>query len=162
MICATRWSFDRLRLWIEKQITPDIALRLWIVKVTARVAVALVWLLEGLIPKFLTIRPEEIDLVARSGLFVQSPRATLLALGVAEMLAGVWLLTGRVERASILLATLSTIALTTLVTLTDPTHLADPMGGLVKGLALIACGVTVWTLSPLTPSARRGNERRNP
>jgi hypothetical protein len=162
MIWATRWSFDRLRLWIEKQLAPEISVRLWLVKVFARACAAAVWFLEGLIPKCLAIRPDEVNLVTRSGLFVHSPRATLLALGVAEMLAGLWLLTGRAERTSIGLATLATLALTAVVTVTDPTHLADPMGGLVKGLALVACGVTVWTLAPLTPNARRGNERRLP
>ncbi|KND39604.1 hypothetical protein [Streptomyces acidiscabies] len=39
MVWATAWSFDRLRLWLEKGITPERALWNWIAELAVRVAV---------------------------------------------------------------------------------------------------------------------------
>jgi uncharacterized membrane protein YphA (DoxX/SURF4 family) len=163
MVGATRWSFDRLRLWIEQGIAPELALRLWLVKVVARVSLGLVWVYEGLVPKLLFVSPGEIELVRRSGIFWPAPQATLAALGAAEILAGLWLISGRGERVSVLLASLAMTFLAVLVAITDPAALANPLGGISKNLGLLAGALAVWMLSPVTPSARRGrNQRREP
>jgi hypothetical protein len=36
MVWATRWSFDRLRLWLEHGLTPETTWQLWVVKTVAR------------------------------------------------------------------------------------------------------------------------------
>jgi uncharacterized membrane protein YphA (DoxX/SURF4 family) len=160
MIAATRWSFDRLRIWVEQGISPELSLRLWLVKVVARVLLGVVWLTEGLVPKLLLVSPGEIELVRRSGFFWPTPLATLHALGVAELLAGLWLISGRAERVSVLIASLAMTFLASLVVLTDPTALANPLGGLSKNLGLLACALVVWMLAPITPSARRAGMKR--
>jgi uncharacterized membrane protein YphA (DoxX/SURF4 family) len=159
MIWATRWSFDRLRIWMERRIVPEIALKLWSIKVVARIALGLVWILEGLLPKIISIRPDEIDLVFRSGWFLDSPAGILHALGAVQVVGGLWLISGRTERTAIAIATLIMILLTTLVFITDPSTLFDPLGGIVKNLALLAVAVTVWCLNPITPNASRAKER---
>jgi hypothetical protein len=160
MVWATRWSFDRLRLWIEEGIAPELSLRLWAVKTVARVLLGLVWLFEGLVPKLLAVSPGELELVRRSSLFWASPSLTLGLLGALEVLAGLWLISGRAERRSVLLASLAMLVLAGLVAVTEPAALADPLGGLSKNLGLLACAVVVWALSPLTPSARRAAPER--
>jgi uncharacterized membrane protein YphA (DoxX/SURF4 family) len=160
MIWATRWSFDRLRLWIESGVAPELGRRLWTIKVTARIALGLIWILEGLLPKILMIAPDEIDLVRRSGIFWDSPANTLKALGVIQIMAGLWLLCGRVERLSVSIATLVMGILSALVLFTKPMVWFDPLGGIVKNLALIAAAVTVYYLAPITPKAIRANRRR--
>jgi hypothetical protein len=156
MVWATRWSFDRLRLWIEQGLIPELSLRLWAVKTAARVLLGLVWVIEGLVPKLLAVSPGELELVRRSGLFWGSPSLTLGLLGAAEVLVGLWLIAGRAERRSVKLASLAMLFLAGLVAATQPTALTDPLGGLSKNLGLLACAVVVWALSPITPSARRG------
>ena len=160
MIWATRWSFDRLRLWIEQGITPELALRLWLVKSIARVFLGLVWVLEGLVPKLLFVTPGEIDLVRRSGLFWPRPRLTLGVLGGLEILAGLWLISGCAERRSVLLASLAMLVLAGIVAITDPMALANPLGGISKNLGLLACAAAVWLLSPVTPSAHRARGQK--
>jgi uncharacterized membrane protein YphA (DoxX/SURF4 family) len=155
MIWATRWSFDRLRLWIEHGITPELARRLWTIKVTTRIALGLIWILEGLLPKALMIAPDEIELVRRSGLFWPSPTSTLQALGIAQIVAGLWLLSGRAERFVIAATTLTMSVLSTLVLHTNPETCADPLGGIIKNLALFTAALTVWLLAPITPKAAR-------
>ena len=50
--------------------------------------------------------------------------------------------------------------LASLVAITDPAALANPLGGISKNLGLLACAATVWMLSPVTPSARRARKQR--
>jgi hypothetical protein len=41
---ATAWSFDRLRLWIEKGIDPEVSLQRSLIYSIARLTVAFIWL----------------------------------------------------------------------------------------------------------------------
>src|SRR5579859_4368641 len=50
---ATAWSFDRLRLWIEKQIDPALSLRSNLIHALARFMLALIWLFHGIVPKLI-------------------------------------------------------------------------------------------------------------
>ena len=47
---ATAWSFDRLRLWIERGIDPASSVRQAIAHATARFALIFVFLYQGLVP----------------------------------------------------------------------------------------------------------------
>ena len=149
MIWATRWSFDRLRIWIEDGVQPETSFRLWLLKVVARCALALSWIYEGLIPKILIQRANEIALVQQAGLYWRTPGHTLAALGLAEIAFGLWLFLGRFEKLAAILSTIGIVSLSTLVTSLRPAVLADPLGGISKNLGLLACGLIVWGLSCL-------------
>jgi uncharacterized membrane protein YphA (DoxX/SURF4 family) len=157
---ATRWSFDRLRLWVERGLEPETALRLWLAKVVARTALALVWIYEGLVPKLLFTTQAEIELVARSHLYWPTPRATLFALAVGEILGGIWLLTGRGERAASVISLALLVGIGTLCAVLEPGLLHHPFGGISKNLGLIACALVVLLLSGAAPKASRANGRR--
>lgn len=75
MIWATRWSFDRLRIWIETGMPPENAFNIWLAKVAVRVSLALVWIYEGLVPKLLFVQPSEVVLVGKSGVNVERSRS---------------------------------------------------------------------------------------
>src|SRR5687768_3292951 len=60
---ATAWSFDRLRLWVEKGIDPAASMRRSLVYLTARVALAFVWLYQGIVPKLVFQHPDELSLL---------------------------------------------------------------------------------------------------
>lgn len=152
---ATRWSFDRLRLWMERGIQPEHALTLWGLKVLTRVSLGLVWLLEGLVPKLLWVSPGELALVRDSGLYWPTPAATLAVLGAFEIAGGAWLMLGWKERWSAVIAAAAMCVLSGIAVLTEPAVLIEPMGGIRKGIALLACSVVIWFLSPLSPRADR-------
>jgi uncharacterized membrane protein YphA (DoxX/SURF4 family) len=118
------------------------------VKVISRVALGLVWFYEGLVPKILFLRADEIDLVRASHLVWRTPEFTLQILGVAQMLVGLWLIIGFAERAAVFIATLWMLILIGLVASGNPAMLTDPYGALVKDFCLVACAITVWTLAP--------------
>ena len=126
--------------------------KLWKTKTIARWALGLVWFYEGLVPKVLFLRADELDLVQRSGLVWRSPAWTLLTLGIAQMLVGIWLMSGRGERVAIFISTGWMLVLLVLVASGNPGLLTDPYGALIKDLCLLACAATVWQLSPQTRS----------
>ena len=116
-------------------------------KVLLRTALALVWIYEGLVPKVLFPMARELELVASTGLSWPTPRAALFAVGVVEILCGLWLLTGRGERWAAGLSTLMLIVLTPVIATLNPAILHHPYGGFSKNLGLIACGAAIWMLS---------------
>ncbi len=127
------------------------------VRIVCRVALGLVWLYEGLVPKLLFVRPDQIDLVERSRLYIGTPELFLQLLGAAQVVCGLWLLAGVAERLAVFVATTGMAVLIVLVARANPAMLTDPYGALIKDLCLIACAFTVWTLSP-----RRGLKRLRP
>ncbi len=123
-------------------------------KVSARVAVGFVWFWEGLVPKILRVTPLEIEMVARSGLWISSPEATILWLGIPMIIAGLTLMSGWLERPAQFVATVSVLTLMVLVIRNSPGAWHDPYGGLAKDACLFACSAVVWFLSPLTTRRR--------
>jgi len=133
--------------------------KLHAIKLISRVALGLVWFYEGLVPKILFLRADELNLVRASHLVWRTPGFTLQILGVAQMLVGLWLIIGIAERAAVLIATFWMLILIGLVASGNPAMLTDPYGALVKDFCLVACAITVWTLAstPLWPSPQKKN-----
>lgn len=119
------------------------------VRIVARLSLGLVWLYEGLVPKVLFVRPDQIELVERSGLYFGKPETFLQLLGIAQAAFALWLLAGYAERVAVAIATLGMAILIVLVARNNPGMLTDPYGALVKDLCLIACAYAVWLLQPM-------------
>lgn len=117
-------------------------------RIICRLALGFVWLYEGLVPKLLFVRSDQIDLVRRSGLYFGTPEFFLQLLGVAQVACALWLLAGFAERLAVFIATTGMVVLIVLVARANPAMLTDPYGALIKDVCLIACAFTVWSLSP--------------
>jgi hypothetical protein len=89
---ATAWSFDRLRLWLERGTDPAVSLRLAAIHGLSRVGLAAIFLWHGLVPKLLALDPTEIAIATGLGTGPGMARAALAGVGVAECLLGVALL----------------------------------------------------------------------
>jgi len=89
---ATAWSFDRLRLWLERDIDPRSALRQWITHATARVGLAIIFAYHGLVPKILLRQQDELSMLQDIGVPPDKVRAFIFFLGVVELLFAVCLL----------------------------------------------------------------------
>ena len=114
-----------------------------------RLSLGAVWFYEGLVPKLIFVRPDEVELVRRSGIYFGTPEFFLQLLGAAQVAFAIWLLVGFAERLAVAIATLGMWILIVLVAMANPSMLTDPYGALIKDLCLTACAYTVWTLSPL-------------
>jgi uncharacterized membrane protein YphA (DoxX/SURF4 family) len=115
----------------------------------SRLSLGAVWFYEGLVPKLLFVRPDQVDLVRRSGIFFGTPGFFLQLLGAAQVAFAIWLLTGFAERLAVAIATIGMWILIVLVAMANPAMLTDPYGALIKDLCLTGCAFTVWSLSPL-------------
>lgn len=89
---ATAWSFDRLRLWIEHGVPPEVCRDRTIVYAIARATVAFTWFYHGLFPKLLHHDPMELDLVSRIGTPASGLVAAVTVAGCAEMFFALLLL----------------------------------------------------------------------
>jgi uncharacterized membrane protein YphA (DoxX/SURF4 family) len=114
----------------------------------SRVALALVWVYEGLVPKMLFTTQMEIDLVERSGLYWATPRAMLFFVGICEILGGLWLLSGQATRLAAALSIALLVVVGAMCAVLEPPILYHPFGGLSKNLGLIACAAVVYRLAP--------------
>ncbi len=121
----------------------------------SRLSLGLVWFYEGLVPKLLFVRPDQVELVRRSGLYFGTPEFFLQLLGAAQVVFAIWLLLGIRERLAVAIATLGMWILIVLVAMANPSMLTDPYGALIKDLCLTACAYTVWSLAPLTARQTR-------
>jgi len=71
---ATAWSFDRLRLWIEQGIPPEVSRERALIYGFSRLTLAFIWLYHGAVPKLLYHNPDELRMLSEAGV----PHAQLL------------------------------------------------------------------------------------
>lgn len=116
----------------------------------SRLSLGAVWFYEGLVPKLLFVRADQVELVRRSGIYFGTPEFFLQLLGAAQLAFSLWLLVGFAERLAVAIATIGMWVLIVLVAMANPAMLTDPYGALIKDLCLTACAYTVWSLAPLT------------
>jgi uncharacterized membrane protein YphA (DoxX/SURF4 family) len=83
---ATAWSFDRLRLWIEKGISPEASRDRALVHTLSRGTMAFIWFYHGLVPKLLYHDKIELDLLGRIGTPPESLQTAATVAGVGEVL----------------------------------------------------------------------------
>jgi DoxX-like family len=81
---ATAWSFDRLRLWIDHEVPPEISIRMAVIHAIARLGIAFTWMWQGLVPKLLLASLDEKAMIAAAGL----PLTLLPTIGVLELVFG--------------------------------------------------------------------------
>lgn len=85
---ATAWSFDRLRLWLEKGIAPSQSTRRFLTYVIIQLTLATIWIYQGLVPKLLFPDSGELTILRASGLFAGFEPSVLAIVGAGEILFG--------------------------------------------------------------------------
>lgn len=158
---ATAWSFDRLRLWLERGVPPAQALRqAWIHTIT-RLALAAIFAYHGLVPKLLGPHPDEIAMLRDAGVAADNVAIAASALGVAELSFSIALIFFWRRRwpavFSIALVTLATIG----VAAFSPGYLGAAFNPVSLNLA-VACLAAIDLLSLRDlPSADHCRRRSN-
>ena len=85
---ATAWSFDRLRLWIERGIDPTLSLRQSAIAVLSRAALGAVWGYQGTVPKIILRHPDEQAMLRDAGIAPGAVVPLLTAIGAGEVALG--------------------------------------------------------------------------
>ncbi|MBO8162202.1 MAG: DoxX-like family protein [Brevibacillus sp.] len=151
---ATAWSFDRLRLWLERGILPESSLLFWLIYMLAKMALGFVWLWEGVVPKLMYPSAEELALVDRTGLAWWDAASFVPFLGICEMVLGTMLLCGLLPRLCALLSLILLLFFTAVLPWFAPELLYHPFGALSKNAGLIVCSLLLLLLDQQIPRAR--------
>ncbi len=157
---ATAWSFDRLRLWIERGIDPALSLERSLVHATARLAVAGVFLWHGLVPKLLFRHADETIILTDSGVDAMTAHFGVTAAGIAEVVLAVLLVV--LWRSRLLLAGVIALmaAAVIFVGWFSPRFLISAFTPVTLNGCVIALAVIALLSSRDLPSAKRCRRRR--
>ncbi len=152
---ATAWSFDRLRLWLEKGIDPALSLLRSLMHGLARLTISLIWVYQGLVPKLLFHHSDELAMLMHSGV---SPGAAQMAVslsGLAEVGLGVVFLLLWSERQLFLLNIGLMVAAAASVSISSPEYLIAAFNPVTLNVAMIALSLIGFLAGVDIPSARR-------
>ncbi len=102
-----------------------------------RVAVAAVWLYEGVVCKLVGGEPHQLEVVAQAPFGKQIGRAFLIALGLVESALGLWALSGISPLPCVIAQTVLLVTLNTNGLIWARKVIHDPAGMVVKNFAFI-------------------------
>jgi len=152
---ATAWSFDRLRLWIEKGIDPAVSLQRSLIHLVARGALAFVWLYQGVIPKLLHQHADELAMIQQGGISLSMAPLILQVIGWSEVLFGLAMLFWFRQRWPLLLTILLMIGATAGVAINSPRFLTAAFNPVSLNVLMIALALVGLLAGRDLPSARR-------
>ncbi len=148
---ATAWSFDRLRLWIDRGVPPQVSMRMTLIHALARLGVAFTWLWQGLLPKLLFPSIDERRMIAAAGLPLRLlPVIGVLELAFAAAALGLW------RWRPFFLWNVLAMALALLaVAFQSPSYLVSAFNPVTLNLAMIVLSIIGYLSAAEIPSASR-------
>ncbi len=155
---ATAWSFDCLRLWLERGQAPALSRRLAGLVELVRFTLGFIWLYQGVVPKLLYPDTGELAILQGAGFTLAAARQVAAAVGVGEILFGLlfWLLPARRLRPVYWLNMLGLLVLGAGALFSQPAVFVAPFNPLTLNLALMAlAAVALLVPAELVPSAAR-------
>ena len=152
---ATAWSFDRLRLWIERGIDPAISMERALIHANARVVLAAIWIYQGIVPKLLFQNSGELDILRSSGLFSGHEPQILTAVGVVEVAFGLLHLLLWKRDGVFIAGIVVLLALAVGAAVSSPAVFAQPFNPATLTIAMIALSLAGLLTQRNLPSAGR-------
>ncbi|HZT42683.1 MAG TPA: DoxX-like family protein [Chthonomonadaceae bacterium] len=157
---ATAWSFDRLRLWLERNVDPTAALERSVLYGLARVTLACIWIYQGLFPKLLFHDTGEMVLLQHTRLFGGRETTVLNLIGLGEILFGCLLVWRWHSRFLLALNILILVLFGAGALWSQPSLFVAPFNPLTLTLAMASLsGIGLLSAHDL-PSARSCRRRR--
>jgi DoxX-like family len=148
---ATAWSFDRLRLQIEKHTDSPSALRLSAIHACSRISIAFIWLWQGVVPKLLFDNADERAMLAAAHL----PARLVAPMGIAELvIAACSILLWR-NRMFFVLNILAMVMALVAVSISSPHYVGAAFNPVTLNLAVIALSTIGLVAISAAPSAAR-------
>jgi hypothetical protein len=138
MAWATAWSFDALRLWLERGIPPKSSLSRSVTEALCRFTLCLVWMYQGLIPKLFFPEAGELQMVREIGVFPGYETIVLASLGMFEVIFGLlFFLLGRSRRKALYIWNLLLLFFLALGALPAPAVFAGPFNPVTLNLGMM-------------------------
>lgn len=152
---ATAWSFDRLRLWIEKGIDPAVSMQRSIIHILSRLTVALVWLYQGLVPKLIARHTDELEMLGDAGITEAAAPTVLVIVGSVEVVLGATVLLFFQRRWPLMITVLLMVLATIAVVINSPQFLLAAFNPVSLNLLLATTALIGLVMMKDLPSARR-------
>jgi len=156
---ATAWSFDCLRLWLEEHQRPADAIRQTIVHASARIAIAMIFAYQALVPKLLTRSADEVALIREAGVPATLADVAVTALGLLELVLAVALLVRWHERWPTVVSGIAVSIATLVVAVSSPRFFQHAFNPFSLNLGVAALALVDWTVLPGIPTASRCRRR---
>jgi uncharacterized membrane protein YphA (DoxX/SURF4 family) len=157
---ATAWSFDRLRLWLEKNIDPAVSLRQSLIHAISRISVALIWIYHGLVPKLLFRNRDEATILLAGGLAPEYLTTAFWVIGLAEIALGLALLVAWNARILLILTVVLMIAALISVAAQTPAYIVGAFNPVTLNFGVIALSIIGLLSSRDLPSAGRCRRKK--
>jgi uncharacterized membrane protein YphA (DoxX/SURF4 family) len=138
---ATAWSFDRLRLWLERNVDPRSARRQWLTHSVARVGLAIIFAYHGLVPKLLLSHPDELAMLRDLGVPPGQLQLLAFGFGAGEMLFALCLLMFWRSRWPVVLTVGFALIATLVVGSASPRYLGAAFNPITLDLAVLCLAV---------------------
>jgi hypothetical protein len=151
---ATAWSFDRLRLWIENGILPEVSLNQTLTYSLSRLAVTFVWFYHGLVPKLIYRSPQELGMLHDAGIPSSHLLTALSLLGLMEVCLAVILIVFWQSRWPLWLTIIAMVFASVGVAITSAEYLTAAFDPLTLNAAVAALATIGLLTSVNLPTAR--------
>jgi hypothetical protein len=155
---ATAWSFDRLRLWIEEGIPPEVSRDRALIYGLSRLTIAFIWLYHGAVPKLLYHNQDEIRMLTDAGVSQSHLLTWISWFGWLEVSFALILITFWRARWPLWCTIAAMFAATSAVGINPPSYLTAAFNPLTLNLAvavLAAVGLLVAGNLPTAKNCRR-------
>lgn len=140
LVWATAWSFDCLKNWLEKEISPAAAFSSLRICLVVNLVLGLVWIYHGIVPKFLYPNSGELDLLHNAGVSSGHDQTLLAVIGLLEIAFGLLFLFPP-QRWIYWLNIIALVILGLGVLMTSPAIFGAPFNPFTLNLSLIALSV---------------------
>jgi hypothetical protein len=134
---ATAWSFDCMRIWLERGTPPASSIAASLACAASRIGLAAIWLWHGLVPKLMFPETGEIELLRGAHVFAGNEGLVVRIIGVLEILFALVLLVFHRSKAILWLMMVALIGLLVAAAASQPSILAGPFSPVSLTIAMV-------------------------
>lgn len=152
---ATAWSFDALRIKLERGTDPRTSLALALAYTVARIALAFTFAWHGVVPKLVARDGDEIAMLQASGVDPADISSALLVVGIAEVVAALIVLALWRKRWPLIVSIIGMLFALTHVAFASPEYLSKAFNPVSLNLIVVALALIALVLHKHIPSASK-------
>ncbi|WP_100402256.1 DoxX-like family protein [Bacillus sp. FJAT-42315] len=157
---ATAWSFEALKLWLEKGYHPKLLLQKSLTYSFVCVLLSFIWIYQGLVPKIITVHPEEVKMLRSLASLPIDAGTAIRLVGGGEIAFGLlWLLPFQKRKWFLFHAMLIGV-MTLLVWVANPASFVHPFNPLSLNVALVLISIIGYFNSSDLPQPSKTVRKR--
>lgn len=157
---ATAWSFDALKLWLEKGLHPGLLIRRTMTYWLVCFLFAFVWMYQGIFPKIIFSHPEEMKMLSAIIGSTGNSIAILKVIGMLEIIFGIIWLFPVPKQKLFILHIFMLIALTIAAGFTNIVSFTEPFNPITLNVLLMGVSIVGYINSFDLPSAKNCKRKR--